>query len=99
DDWRPSDQYAAGVTLYELLSAGGAPLPFGQDITSCYHAHQSAQVYALVIPELPRRRLFSVDLVIARMLAEQPEARYPNMAEWKRERTGALTQEGLWSER
>ena len=27
-DWRPSDQYAAGVTVYELLSAGGALLTF-----------------------------------------------------------------------
>jgi serine/threonine-protein kinase len=98
-DWRPSDQYAAGVTLYELLSAGGAPLPFGQDIMSCYHAHQSAQAYGLVIPELRARRLFSVDMVIGRMLAKSPEQRYPDIAECKRELTAALTQEGLWTER
>jgi serine/threonine-protein kinase len=97
-DWRPSDQYAAGVTLFELLSAGGGALAFGQDITSCYHAHQAGQVYPLVIPELRMRRLHSVDWVIARMLAKRPEERYPDLAQCKRELTAALTQEDVWSE-
>jgi len=98
DDWRPSDQYAAGVTIYELLSKGRAALPIGTDLKTCFQAHQSARAYALAIPELRRRTFPSVDAVIGRMLAKRPEERYPDIAECKREFASALVQDDVWSE-
>lgn len=98
DDWRPSDQYAAGVTLYELLSKGSAVLPFGSDLRTCFQAHHSARPNALVIPELRRRTFPSIDAVIRRMLAKRPEERYSDIAECKRELTAALAQDDVWSE-
>jgi serine/threonine-protein kinase len=96
EDWRPSDQYAAGVVLFELLSLGTAALPFGKDIASHYHAHTSGEVRALAIPELPMRRGFpSVDRVIKRMLAKHPLARYPDIATCKRELSAALAQDAV----
>jgi serine/threonine-protein kinase len=97
-DWRPSDQYALGVTIFEVLSLGGAPLDFGQTVISCYQAHTSGQVYPLHVPELGDRRLPSVDWVLRRMLAKQPENRYPNLAECKREFAAALAQDDVASE-
>jgi serine/threonine protein kinase len=97
-DWRPSDQYALGVTIFEVLSLGGAPLDFGQTVTSCYQAHAAGQVYPLHVPELGGRELPSVDWVIRRMLAKRPEARYPNLAECKREFAAALAQDDVASE-
>lgn len=99
DDWRPSDQYAAGVTIYELLSKGGAALPFGADLRSCFQAHQSGKVNALAIPEIRRRSFPSIDAVIRRMLEKQPEGRYSDIAECKRELSAALVQDDVWSER
>lgn len=95
EDWRPSDQYAAGVTLFELLSLGAAALPFGNDMRSCFMAHQSGAVYALVIPELRMRSFPSVDRVIGRMLAKRPGERYPDIAQCKRELTAALAQDDV----
>jgi eukaryotic-like serine/threonine-protein kinase len=97
-DWRPSDQYAAGVTVFELLSAGGAPLEFGKTLESCFHAHWSGRVFCLQVPEVGARELSFVDGVLGRMLAKQPEWRYPNLAECKRELTAALAMDGLVSE-
>ena len=94
----PSDQYAAGVTSYELLSKGGAALPFGSDIRSCFQAHQSARVSALAIPEVRRRSFPSTDAVIRRMLEKRPEDRYSDIAACKRELTAALVQDDVWSE-
>jgi serine/threonine-protein kinase len=91
-DWRPSDQYAAGVTAYELLTCGGAPLDF---TVGYMRAHVSGPVNRLVLAELRGRPLFSVDQVLRRMLAKQPEARYPNIAECKRELDAALAQDGV----
>jgi serine/threonine-protein kinase len=98
EDWRPSDQYAAGVTLYELLSKGAAVLPFGNDLRTCFQAHQSARPSAVAIPELRRRTFPSVDAVVRRMLAKRPEERYADIAECKRELTAALAQDDVWSE-
>lgn len=98
-DWRPSDQYAAGVTAFELLSAGGAPLDFGTTVQSCAQAHWYGTVFPLQIPELRGRRLPSVDWVLGRMLAKRPEDRYPDLAECKRELTAALAQENVSSGR
>jgi serine/threonine protein kinase len=95
EDWRPSDQYAAGVVLFELLSLGSAALPFGRDIASYYQAHITARPYALVIPEHRMRSFPSVDYVIQTMLAKRPEDRYPDMAQCKRELTAALAQDAV----
>lgn len=95
EDWRPSDQYAAGVVLFELLSLGSAALPFGRDIASYYQAHMSSQPYALAIPEHRMRSFPSVDYVIRTMLAKRPEGRYPDMAQCKRELTAALAQDAV----
>ena len=39
-DWRPSDQYEAGVTIFELLSAGPMPIYFsGSYETYCRGDH------------------------------------------------------------
>ncbi len=94
-DWRPSDQYAAGVTAFELLSAGGAPLDFGKTTDSCCRAHMVGAVYALSIPELNGRRVAEVDRVLGQMLAKGPEGRYPDIAVCKRELTAAMAHEGV----
>lgn len=99
EDYRPSDQYAAGVMMYELLSGGRAPLPFGNDRRSYFEAHQHGQVYGLLIPEFRRRTFPTVDRVIGRMLAKRPGDRYGTIADCKGELTAALSQDDVWSER
>lgn len=99
EDYRPSDQYAAGVMIFELLSCGRAPLAFGEDRRSYFEAHQHGQVYALVIPELRRRTFPSVDRVIRRMLAKRSLDRYGTIGECKGELAAALSQDDVWSER
>jgi serine/threonine protein kinase len=94
-DWRPSDQYAAGVTAFELLSAGGAPLDFGTTTDSCYRAHMLGEVFSLSIPELMGRPAAGVDRVLAGMLAKRPEGRYPDIAVCKRELTAAMAHDGV----
>ncbi len=94
-DWRPSDQYAAGVTAFELLSAGGAPLDFGKTTETCRLAHLVGGVFALAIPELGGRRVAEVDRVLGQMLAKAPETRYPDIAVCKRELTAAMAHEGV----
>ena len=91
-DWRPSDQYAAGISLFELLTAGGAALDFR---VGYLNAHQTGAVQRLAIADLGGQPLPSVDRVIARMLAKRPARRYPDIAECKRELTAALAQDGL----
>jgi eukaryotic-like serine/threonine-protein kinase len=93
DDWRPADQYAAGVTMYELLSLGLAPLDFAPP--EFEQAHRTSPVRPLQIPELPRRRFFGVDAVIKQMLAKEPAHRYPDIAPLKRELESALLQDGV----
>ncbi|MFS8071514.1 MAG: protein kinase domain-containing protein, partial [Byssovorax sp.] len=94
-DWRPSDQYAAGVTAFELLSAGGAPLDFGATTDSCYRAHMLGAVFPLSIPELMGRPVAGVDRVLGTMLAKRPEGRYPDIAVCKRELTAAMAHDGV----
>jgi eukaryotic-like serine/threonine-protein kinase len=90
-DWRPSDQYAAGVTLYELLSGGTLPL----DFTGGYRrGHLRSGIRPLQIPELGGRRLLTVDQVVARMLAKRADIRFASIADCKRELTAALANEG-----
>jgi serine/threonine protein kinase len=94
-DWRPSDQYAAGVTVFELLSAGRVPLDYGETQESYFRAHLAGKLFQLRVPELGPRGLPSVDWALARMLAKRPEARYPDMAECKRELSAALALDGV----
>lgn len=94
-DWRPSDQYAAGATVYELLSAGGAPLEFGVTPVSCWKAHLGGRVFPLRIPELRLRSLEPLDAVLGRMLAKRPEDRYEDIAACKRELEAALALEDV----
>jgi len=85
-----TDQYAAGVTLYEILSGGVLPL----DFTGGYRrGHLRSGVRPLQIPELGGRRLHTVDQVVARMLGKRPEARFASIADCKRELTAALANE------
>ncbi|MEP7121360.1 MAG: serine/threonine-protein kinase [Byssovorax sp.] len=93
-DWRPSDQYAAGVTIFELLSAGRVPLDFGTTQESYFRAHLGGRLFSLRVPEMAARELPSVDSALARMMAKRPEARYPNIAECKRELSAALALDG-----
>jgi serine/threonine-protein kinase len=95
EDWRPSDQYAAGVTIFELLSAGRAPLDFGQTQASYCEAHLGGRVFPLRVPEMGARGLPSVDAVLARMLAKAPGERYADVAECKRELAAALALDGV----
>jgi serine/threonine protein kinase len=95
EDWRPSDQYAAGVTIFELLSAGRAPLAFGETRVSYCQAHLTGSVVPLRVPEMGARGLPSVDAVLVRMLAKSPGERYADMAECKRELAAALALDGM----
>lgn len=90
-DWRPSDQYAAGATLYEILSGGALPL----DFTGGYRrGHQRSGIRPLQIPELGPRRLFTIDQVIARMLAKRSELRFASIGDCKGELIAALAYDG-----
>jgi serine/threonine protein kinase len=92
DDWRPADQYAAGVTTYEILSLGQPPLDFSQEF---HRAHTHGPVRPLQIPELRGWRLTGVNSVLKRMLAKQPSWRHHDIASCKRELEAALLQDGV----
>jgi serine/threonine-protein kinase len=67
------------------------------DFTGGYQrGHQRSGIRSLQIPELGSRRLFTVDQVIARMLAKRPELRFASIADCKRELTAALANEGAF---
>ncbi len=92
EDWRPADQYAAGVTLFEVLSGGQLPLDFSG---GHLRAHEQSAVGPLPIPEFRGRRVRSVDVVIQQMLAKRPEWRHPDLASCKRELEVALLNDGV----
>ncbi len=94
-DWRPSDQYAAGVTIYELLSAGHLPLDFGQTQESFFRAHLAGKVLPLFIPERRGRRAPRVEAALERMMAKRAEERFPDIASCKRELSAALAMDGV----
>lgn len=96
-DWRPSDQYALGVTIYQVLSVGKKPLVVaGDDYLSCGEAHRKGDVLPLAIPEHGTRRFPRIDEVVGRMLAKNPDARYPSLAECKDELRAAVVHYGLY---
>jgi serine/threonine-protein kinase len=94
-DWRPSDQYAAGVTIYELLSAGSLPLDYGDTPETHFRAHLGGKIRLLRVPELGARQLSSVDWVLARMMAKRAAYRYPELSECKLELSAALALHGV----
>lgn len=94
-DWRPSDQYAAGVTIYELLSAGQLPLDFGQTQESYFRAHLAGKMLPLMVPERRGRRAPRVEEVLAVMMGKRPEDRFGDMAACKRELSAALAMDGM----
>ena len=103
-DWRPADQYAAGVTIYELLSNGDMPLDFTAppgtpphlaSIVGFRAGHQASAIRPLRIPERRHRPMRNVDPVIAQMLAKSPAWRHTDVAECKRELENALLMDGL----
>lgn len=85
-DWRPSDQYAAAVTSYEILSRGQLPLSFGTSILrwdwpAVEAVHREGLIEPLRIVERPQTSLPAVEAVIRRMLSLAPERRYSDMRE------------------
>lgn len=91
-DWRPADQYAAGVTMFEILTCGEMPLDF---TGGHLRGHERSGIRPLFIPEMPRHRFAAVDQVLAQMLSKKPEWRHVDVAECKRELEAALLQDGV----
>lgn len=90
-DWRPSDQYAAGITIYQLLSRGRDPLDFGErNVFACLNAHLHGAMQPLRVPETSCASLREIDRVVARMLAKDPARRHPTIARCKRELESAF---------
>jgi len=89
-DWRSADQYAAGITLFEVMSNGHLPLDFTD---GHLWGHDYSAVSPLIIPELGGRRAPAVDRVIGQMLAKRSHWRFPNMACCKFELDAALLQD------
>lgn len=95
-EWRPSDQYAAGVTAFHLLSGGGYPLDFtGERPMAVLNAHLMGKLLELTIPELPGARCDELNRVFRRMLAKEPERRYPDMARCRADFEVALKHQPL----
>lgn len=92
DDWRPADQYAAAITLFELLSHGQLPLDFAG---GHLRGHERSAVRPLLIPELHGRGVPMVDDAIRQMLAKRPQWRHPDVASCKRELEAALLNDGV----
>ncbi len=99
EDWRPSDQYAAGLTLYELLSCGGFPLDLGDgSLMSTCHAHLVSLVNPVTVHEHPNRSFPELDAVIGRMLKKKPSARYRSLSTCKIDLVGALAHCALYND-
>jgi len=72
-DYR-ADHYSLGLILYEMLT-GALPFP-ARDIVGTIHAH-----VAMTAPDVRSCRAdvpMALDLIIAKLLAKSPEARYQN---------------------
>lgn len=91
-DWRPADQYAAGVTMFEILSNGEMPLDFAGGVRV---GHERSGIRPLLIPERRGRKVPGVDQVLAQMLSKKPGWRHADIAECKRELETALLMDGV----
>lgn len=83
-DWRPSDQYAAGVAMFEIISRGQLPLSFGAaihdwDWPAVEAVHRAGKLLTLAIPERPQVAHPAVESVVRRMLSCDPARRYPDI--------------------
>lgn len=96
-DLLQADQYAAGITLYQILSAGHLPpqLRGVADQVSARRAHESGIVAPLEIPERPGCRFEAVDAVLRRMLCPDPDGRFSSIGRCSIELLAALVHDGL----
>lgn len=98
-EWRPSDQYAAGATVYEVLSQGREPLDFeGRTPQDFLRAHQSMNMRPINIPERLGRALPVIDKVLRRMMAKNPDERYHKINDAREELITALLHYNLYNE-
>lgn len=103
-DWRPSDQYAAGITIFQLLSQGQLPLDFRglteQSSLAYQHVHLTGNRMPLIIPERMQRngpeRFPRLERVLSKMSAITPAERYSNMLKAKLALLDALAVARLW---
>lgn len=89
-DWFLSDEYAAGVCVYQILSRGLLPprlqsclkseegLPMQRAMRD---AHRGGVFWPVRVPEHPSRPLPQVDRVLQKMLSINPIHRYGNLTE------------------
>lgn len=95
-DWRPSDQYAAGITIYQILSRGRFPLDFkSRDAVDYVDAHCNGQYLRIAIPEFPERSFAGIDEVLRQMTAKELSERYPGTRVCKEELDTALLRYSL----
>jgi len=103
-DWFLSDEYAAGICCYQILSGGRLP----PRLEACNQSGEVSQVHAAMrvahlggvfwpvqIPEMPKRALDQINLVLQRMLSTNPSTRYGNMTECALEMVTAFLYHGL----
>lgn len=103
-DWRPSDQYAAGVTAFQVLSLGVLPLDFravrGSDPRAYEPVHRQGQRLPLRIPErqfgATHESFPRLDRILHRMLEVNPADRFPDITQCQIALRGALAGYGLW---
>lgn len=104
-DWRPSDQYAAGITAFQILSGGPLPLDFrdleGDNSPLAYQrVHQQGNKLPLYIPERVDRgvpeRFPRLERILYRMIATQPAERYEDIMRAKLALQAALASHGLY---
>lgn len=104
-DWRPSDQYAAGATAFQMLSQGNLPLDFKglndkEALSSFRDVHATGSKQALIIPERVQRhgpqRFPRLEQVLYRMMAVNPADRYENILKCKLALLDALAASGIW---
>ncbi len=78
-DWRPSDQYAAGITAFEILAEGERPFDFSsapKNRAGYRDVHERGQIRALVIRDKADRAFPNVAKVLCKMMEVSPALRY-----------------------
>lgn len=79
--WFPSDQYALGVTVYEILSRGVSPFTFEaglnyQKAEDLMKVHRDGSRRQLRVPDLPSRSIANVENVLRKMMAPNVTERF-----------------------
>lgn len=95
-DWQKSDQYAAGMTAYFILSGGGHPLTFPESATfgDLALAHVGPR-RTLSVPEFARNP-HDVNSVLMRMMATDPVKRYDHIKDAMHSLEAALAEESFF---